>query len=138
MSQENASGGNLTSPTPFDEHLAIDRARPRAGDLFAYGGDEDTVRDVSEAALLSHVPDPDARMDDPVIGINSRFSRHPFWATIRRGFEHDEPNLGKRAELVSPVAGHDPLQSMERVPSYERNTFRVTPGPWDEELLIGG
>jgi hypothetical protein len=137
MNQGNASGGTLVTPTGFDEHLAVDRAIPRAGDRFAYGGDEDTVRDIAEAALASPVPDPDASMDDPIVGINSRFSRHPFWATLRKGFEDDTPNLGKRAELVSPLAGHDPLQSMEEVPTFERMTFRIVPGPWDESLLVG-
>jgi hypothetical protein len=137
MNQGNASGGTLVTPTSVDEHLAIDRAIPRAGDRFAYGGDESTVRIVSDEAALAAVPDPDATMDDPIVGINSRLSRIPIWQTIRRGFEDDTPNLGKRADLISPLAGHDPLQSMEDSPSFERNTFRIIPGPWDETLLVG-
>lgn len=138
MSQENQAGGTIVSPVATDVHRAIDRAIPRAGDRFAYGGDEDTVRDISEAALSSPVVDPDASMHDQLVGFNTRESRHPFWATLRRGFEDDTPNLGKRAELVSPLAGPDHLQSMESSPTWERNTFRITPGPWDENLLVGG
>lgn len=141
MSQANFPGtsGTLVTPTDAIEHMAVDRARPRAGDRFAYGGDEGTVRTVSEEAVLSAVPDPDPRMDDPIVAPNSRLSRIPIWQTIRDGFEHDrEANLGRRAELIPPLAGPDHLQSMEESPTYIRQTIRVTPGPWDRELVIGG
>lgn len=139
MSQENLPGGTLVSPSSTEAHLAVDRARPRAGDRFAYGGDEDTVRDIAEEAVLSAVPDPDPRMGDRIVGLNTRPSRIPVTATVRRGFEHDlEANLGKRAELISPHAAADPLQSMEDSPTYVRQTVRIVPGPWDDRLVIGG
>jgi hypothetical protein len=141
MSQENFPGtsGTLVTSPDLVEHLAVDRARPRAGDRFAYGGDEDTVRTVSEESVLAASPDPDPRMHDQVVAPNTRLSRIPIWQTIRKGFEWDrEANLGKRAELISPLAGPDNLQSMEESPTYIRQTIRVTPGPWDRELVIGG
>lgn len=139
MSQENLPGGTLASPPSTEEHLAIDRARPRAGDSFAYGADEETYRIVSEENVLAGTIDPDPRMGEPVVGSNTRLSRIPFWATIRRGFEWDtERNLGRRADLVSPLADPDPLQEMEESPTYIRQTVRITPSPWDETLVIGG
>jgi hypothetical protein len=78
-------------------------------------------------------------MDDPIVAPNTRLSRIPIFQTIRKGFEHDlEANLGRRAELISPLAHPDNLQSMEESPTYIRQTIRVTPGPWDRELVLGG
>lgn len=131
--------GSIRTPDglPVDPHLAIDLARPRFGDPVHTGAFEDEVRLISEAAAPSPLPDPDPRMGDPVVGVNTRMATHPFWATVRKGFE-DIPLLGQKGPERSPHASPDPLQSMEASPNYHRSTFRTTPGPWDESLLIGG
>lgn len=139
MSQENLPGGNIVSPTRFDEHLAVDRARPRAGHPLEFGGLEHTVTDISDPDVLAANPAPDPRMGLKPVGLNTRPSRIPVWMTVRRGFEHDLfANLGNRAPLVSPIAQPDPLQSMEESPTYIAQTVRITPTPWDETLIIGG
>jgi hypothetical protein len=136
MSQENWSGGTLASAEPVLTHLPIDQTKEsnRAGHEAEFAPFEEAVRHLRFAAAPSPVQDPDARMSDPIIGLNTRAATHPVAMTVRKGFE-DIPNLGKKGPESAPSARVDPLQSMEDSPNYFAPTVRITPGAWDEALL---
>jgi len=115
-------------------HYPLDRAVPRAGHRMAYAPFESTVTEVRDPAAFARVGVPDARVFDPLPAPPTRPARYPIVATVRRGAFTDQPLLGNRLPLLRAAAAAAPLQSMEPSPTARRNTFRITPKRWDEQL----
>lgn len=128
-------GASGTETVATGKHGPLDRAVPRAGHRVAFAPFEGSVVEIRDEARRAVVPTPDPKILDPIVAPPARPARFPVSATIRRGAFVDQPLLGNRLPLQRAQAAAAPQQSMEPSPTARRNTFRITPVPWDEELI---
>lgn len=130
-------GASTAETVDGPAHRALDRAIPRAGDPVEGGGLEHTVRQIRDPAVPERIIGEDVTMLDPLPAPHTRPSRFPIVQTIRRGAFTDHPLLGNRLPLLRAAAAAAPQQQMEPSPTARRNTFRITPIPWDEQAIEG-